>query len=45
MAILYSSTFAMKKARRYLSQAGELYAAEGAGKLYLDARNMQEFIY
>lgn len=45
MAILYSSNFAMKKARRYLSQAGELYAAEGAGKLYLDTHDMQEFIY
>ncbi|MCH7882232.1 MAG: hypothetical protein IIB69_11795 [Proteobacteria bacterium] len=45
MAILYSSTFAMKKAKRYLRQAGALYAAEGVGELYLDARDMQEFIY
>ena len=45
MAILYSSNFAMKKARRYLSQAGEIYAAEGEGKLYLDAQDMQAFIY
>lgn len=45
MAILYSSNFAMKKARRYLSQAGEIYAAEGEGKLYLNAQDMQAFIY
>jgi len=45
MAILYSSNFAMNKAKRYLSQAGELYAAEGADKLSLDAQDMQALIY
>ncbi len=45
MAILYNSNFAMKKARRYLNQASELYVAKGADKLYLEAQDMQAFIY
>ncbi len=45
MGILYSSNFAMEKAKRYLSQADDLYAAEGADKLSQDSQDMQEFIY
>ena len=45
MAILYTSNYAMQKAKRYLRQAGDLYAAEGADELSEESQGMREFIY
>lgn len=45
MAILYSSNFAMDRARRYLNQAGELFAGQGADDYAEQTAGMQSLIY
>jgi hypothetical protein len=45
MAILYSSNFAMDKARGYLNQASNLFAIQGEDDLYASTQDMQSLIY
>ena len=45
MAILYSSNFAMERARRYLDRAEELFAGLGADENAVEALDMQSLIY
>lgn len=45
LAILYSSNFAMDRARHYLHQAGELFAEFDAQKQLADTVEMQSLIY
>lgn len=45
MAILYSSNFAMDRARHYLNQAGELFAGQGADDYAEQTAGMQSLIY
>lgn len=45
MAILYSSNFAMDRAKRYLNQAGELFSGLGAEENAVEALDMQSLIY
>lgn len=45
MAILYSSNFAMDRAKRYLNQAGELFSGLGAEENAIEAFDMRSLIY
>jgi tetratricopeptide (TPR) repeat protein len=45
MAILYSSNFAMDKARSYLDRASDLFAIRGDDDLYANVQDMQSLIY
>jgi len=45
LAILYSSNFAMKKARSYLNQASNLFAKQGEDDLYASTQDMRSLIY
>lgn len=45
MAILYSSNFAMDRARQYLNQAGELFSGSGAEENAAETHGMQLLIY
>ena len=45
MAILYSSNFAMDRAKRYLDQAGELFSGSGAEEIAAETASMASLIY
>lgn len=45
MAILYSSNFAMDRARQYLDQAGELFSGFGAEENAVETLGLQSLIY
>jgi len=45
MAILYSSNFAMDRAKRYLDQAGDLFSGTGAEEIATETANMHSLIY
>ena len=45
MAILYSSNFAMDRAKRYLDQAGNLFSGSGAEEIAAETADMQSLIY
>lgn len=45
IAILYNSNFAMDKARSYLQQASNLFAAQGEEGMHADTQWMQSLIY
>ncbi len=45
MAILYSSNFAMDRAKRYLDQAGDLFSGSGAGEIAAETADMHSLIY
>ena len=45
MAILYSSNFAMERAKQYLNQAGQLFSDQGADEYAEQAFVMQSLIY
>ncbi len=45
MAILYSSNFAMDRAKQYLSQAGQLFSNTGAAQNAQEAQGMHALIY
>jgi hypothetical protein len=45
MAILYSSNFAMERAKQYLNQARTLFSDQGANEYAEEAFGMQSLIY